>query len=165
MILLQVFFCFSGRINRADYWRLIILLAFAVLCAGLLAGLVLSAAGRVLGWQGNHTFALGFGSLSLDIPAIGELGTIAFKSGIAALLVCVPVSAKRLHDRGKSGWWLLVFFAAPAILSSTVAVAGEGLQPVLEAAGAALSVWAFAALACLRGTAGPNAYGDDPLAA
>lgn len=69
------------------------------------------------------------------------------------------------HDRGKSGWWLLVFFAAPAILSSTVAVAGEGLQPVLEAAGAALSVWAFAALACLRGTAGPNAYGDDPLAA
>ncbi len=161
----QVFFSFSGRINRADYWRLIILLAFAVLCAGLLTGLVLSAAGRVLGWQGNHIFALGFGSLSLDIPAIGGLGTIAFKSGIAALLVCVPVSVKRLHDRGKSGWWLLVFFAAPAILSSTVAVAGEGLQPVLEAAGAALSVWAFAELACLRGTAGPNAYGDDPLAA
>ena len=28
----------------------------------------------------------------------------------------------------------------------------------------ALSIWGFVALACLRGDAGPNKYGSDPLA-
>jgi uncharacterized membrane protein YhaH (DUF805 family) len=28
----------------------------------------------------------------------------------------------------------------------------------------AISIWAFVELGCLRGTAGPNKYGPDPLA-
>lgn len=51
------------------------------------------------------------------------------------------VMVKRWHDRGKSGWWMLV-----------------GLVPYLG------WVWALVELGFIRGTIGPNRYGQDPLA-
>jgi uncharacterized membrane protein YhaH (DUF805 family) len=63
---------------------------------------------------------------------------------LLAVLVCaVPSWAgaiKRCHDRGKSGWWLLVSF---------VPIVGF--------------LWSFVELGCLRGTDGANEYGGDPL--
>lgn len=52
----------------------------------------------------------------------------------------LAVYAKRWHDRGKSAWWTLI-----------------GLIPLIGA------IWALVELGFLRGTAGPNRYGDDPL--
>jgi Protein of unknown function (DUF805) len=75
----------------------------------------------------------------------------------------LAIGAKRLHDRDKSAWWLLVFYAAPGILST----AGNRLEDVgfiiLHVISFAISVWAFVELGCLRGTPGPNRYGPDPL--
>src|SRR5262249_33476991 len=48
--------------------------------------------------------------------------------------------AKRWHDRGKSGWMSLIL-----------------LVPVVGL------VWVFVELGGLRGTPGPNQYGEDPL--
>ena len=53
----------------------------------------------------------------------------------------VATSAKRWHDRDKSAWWVLVT-----------------LVPVVG------SLWALVVTGFLRGTAGANRYGDDPLA-
>jgi uncharacterized membrane protein YhaH (DUF805 family) len=64
-----------------------------------------------------------------------------------ALLVVAPslwiglvVSVKRWHDRNKSGWWVLV-----------------SLVPVVG--------WLWHLIECgfLRGTTGPNRFGQDPL--
>lgn len=52
----------------------------------------------------------------------------------------VSLSVKRLHDRDRSGFWLLLL-----------------LIPVLG------PVWAFIELGFLNGTVGSNRYGDNPL--
>ena len=63
---------------------------------------------------------------------------------IVSLLFLYPalaIYAKRWHDRGKSGWWTLI-----------------GLVPVIG------GIWLLVELGFLRGTEGPNQYGNDPLA-
>lgn len=67
-------------------------------------------------------------------------------AAIVLLVLYVPMvwiglalQIKRWHDRGKSGWWCLI-----------------GLIPIVGA------IWAFVEVGCLRGTAGPNEYGEDP---
>jgi uncharacterized membrane protein YhaH (DUF805 family) len=52
----------------------------------------------------------------------------------------LAISAKRWHDRGKSAWWMLVL-----------------LIPVIG------WLWALVENGCLRGNAGTNRYGPDPL--
>ena len=53
--------------------------------------------------------------------------------------ICVGI--KRCHDRDKSGWWMLI-----------------QLVPVIG------PFWYFIGAFCLRGTVGPNRFGEDPLA-
>jgi uncharacterized membrane protein YhaH (DUF805 family) len=82
---------------------------------------------------------------------------------IPLIWIGLAIGAKRLHDRDKSAWWHLVFYAAPGILST----AGNRLEDVgfiiLHVISFAISVWAFVELGCLRETPGPNRYGPDPL--
>lgn len=59
--------------------------------------------------------------------------------GIALIIPSFTVSIRRLHDRDQSGWWLLI-----------------GLIPMIG--GIILLIW-FA----MRGTDGPNDFGEDPL--
>ena len=75
------------------------------------------------------------------MPAESGFGVI---SGIVSLIMIYPVLAlyaKRWHDRGKSGWWSLIT-----------------LVPLVGA------IWIIVELGFLRGTEGPNNYGNDPIA-
>jgi len=77
---------------------------------------------------------------------------------------------KRLHDRNKSGWYLLLFYIVPGILVTAAAVMYVTMDDatltsaVLGLAAFAVGVWAFVELGCLRGTVGANRYGPDPIA-
>ena len=77
--------------------------------------------------------------------------------------VSLALGAKRLHDRDKSAWWLVLFYVVPGILSSLANQMDFGF--VLHLVSFAITVWAFVELGCLRGTVGPNQYGPDPLEA
>jgi uncharacterized membrane protein YhaH (DUF805 family) len=73
------------------------------------------------------------------------LGIAGVPEGIASalpsLLILWPsfaVSIKRWHDRDKAGWWVLINFV-----------------PVIG------FLWALVENGFLRGTAGPNRFGDD----
>lgn len=84
-----------------------------------------------------------------------------------ALPIAVSASAmgtKRLHDRGKSAWWLIGFYLVPAALVATPYIAaiplGAFALPLT-----AIGIWAFVELCCLAGTPGPNRYGPDFSAA
>jgi uncharacterized membrane protein YhaH (DUF805 family) len=78
----------------------------------------------------------------------------------------LAVGVKRLHDRDKSGWWILLFWLGPSILGSWQTAAPDlGGGFILALAAGALGIWAFVELGCLRGTPGPNRYGPDPLGA
>jgi uncharacterized membrane protein YhaH (DUF805 family) len=87
---------------------------------------------------------------------------------LVALVSSLAVATKRLHDRGKSAWWLLVFYLVPGVLTGI----GAGIElssgpmalgVIFTIVGLAIGIWAFVELGCLRGTIGPNPYGPDPL--
>jgi uncharacterized membrane protein YhaH (DUF805 family) len=142
--LFEFLFGASGRINRAKYWHP--LLVF--IGAGLLVGVILLTAA------------------SLAAPLFILMLVIVF---IPWLLWGFAFHTERLHDRGKSAWWLLVFYAVPGVLghlakgASLAEAAGMGLHYILALAGFALSIWGFVEIGCLRGSAEPNRYGSNPL--
>ena len=67
------------------------------------------------------------------------------------------VLSKRLHDRGRSGWW------AALILASIVAVWPHP-EGFLDFGFFLVLVWAFVELAVMPGEQGANRYGVNPLA-
>jgi uncharacterized membrane protein YhaH (DUF805 family) len=135
MAYFQLFFGFSGRINRAKYWPAVIV--------------YIVATALVLGIE----FALSIRHAFLYL----------------ALFVCIPVavsgmavSIKRLHDLDKSGWWLLVFYGLPGVLSGLAQSIGPYFM--FELASAAVMIWGIVELGFLSGTFGANRYGPDSLA-
>jgi len=83
---------------------------------------------------------------------------------LALWVSSVAIAIRRLHDRGKSGWWVLVFIFVPGLLQGIGSRLGDPLpMMILSVAGLAVSIWALVELGFLRGTQGDNAYGPDPL--
>jgi uncharacterized membrane protein YhaH (DUF805 family) len=142
--LFEFLFGASGRINRAKYWRSVVL--FGV--AGLLAAVIL------------------FTAAGIAAPLFIIMVVVVL---IPWLLWGFSITTERLHDRDKSAWWLVVFYMVPGVLGQLAnapwfaGAAGTVLQYVLALAGFAITIWGFVEIGCLRGTAGPNTYGPDPL--
>lgn len=75
---------FSGRARRKEYWFFVLFNLIIAFVLGFIDGLI-------------GTFSADYG--------IGLLG------GLYSLAVLIPglaVSVRRLHDTGRSGWWLLI---------------------------------------------------------
>ena len=85
------------------------------------------------------------------------LGSVSWISGFA-------IGIKRLHDRDKSGWWILLFYVAPSVLGGIANTCEQAVGSfVFGVASFAISIWGLVELGFLRGTVGPNPYGPDPL--
>jgi uncharacterized membrane protein YhaH (DUF805 family) len=82
---LRQYAVFSGRSRRKEYWYFILFNFLISIGIGLAGG----AAGAVAGAEG-----LGFAA-----------GLVYF---LAVLVPAVAVSVRRLHDTGRSGWWMLL---------------------------------------------------------
>jgi uncharacterized membrane protein YhaH (DUF805 family) len=142
-------FSFKGRINRGKYW-LAVLIYMAAWTTFIAVSLV---------WLGgNIDNLLSFAGTALLIWLIGlVLLVLGTWSGLA-------VGVKRLHDRDKSGWWILLFWLGPSILGGwQTATPDLGGGFIFSLAATAIVIWAFVELGCLRGTPGPNQYGPNPL--
>jgi uncharacterized membrane protein YhaH (DUF805 family) len=143
-------FSFHGRINRGKYWLavLIYMVAWVVFIAAIFM------------WLGGLDTANLFSFAGTGL-LIWLIGLILFVAGIWSGLA---VGIKRLHDRDKSGWWILLFWLGPSVLSGwQTATPDLGGGFILSLAAIAIGIWAFVELGCLRGTPGPNQYGPDPL--
>ena len=81
---LKKYAVFEGRARRREYWFFVL---FAVLIH-----IVLNIVDRMLGMYSAEN-------------GIGILGGIF---GLAILIPSLAVGARRLHDTGRSGWWLLI---------------------------------------------------------
>lgn len=68
---------------------------------------------------------------------VGILFSVVY---IASLWPSLAVAAKRWHDRDKSGWWTLIAFV-----------------PIIG------GLWMLIECGFLKGTDGPNRFGNDPL--
>ncbi|CAN5377139.1 DUF805 domain-containing protein [soil metagenome] len=141
-------FCFAGRVSRAGYWRW---------------QLALAIIGALL-WVGMIFFAMG----GIAPVAFGLLCVLA-----VFVYASVGVSVRRLHDRGKSGWWLLLFQGFPILIGATqwfveqrfsqpMGTSGALLLLILSLASVGVSIWGLVEIGFLRGTPDVNAYGDRP---
>ena len=93
MKLQKILFSFDGRIGRRTYWLAILALIVAVQVLTLAPFLLESEKAAVL-------------LLALTSQFIWLL----------SLWPILAVGSKRLHDRNKNGWWLLVFWLLPFAL-------------------------------------------------
>ncbi len=81
---LKKYAVFTGRARRKEYWYFLLF--------NIIISIILSA---VDGMTGSYNPQTG----------MGLLGTIYV---LAILLPAVGVSIRRLHDTGRSGWWVLL---------------------------------------------------------
>jgi uncharacterized membrane protein YhaH (DUF805 family) len=158
----EYLFSFKGRINRLRYWQ------FALVSAGfIVAGLIVlvpymdyASSTTGPGGQPLSPFSSVFGVVTIAIIVV---------LFVALIVASFAISVKRLHDRNKSAWWVLVFLVLPGVLDPVARGMSQfpdrpsGVALLLELANLVLSLWAFIELGCLKGTDGPNRYGTDPL--
>jgi uncharacterized membrane protein YhaH (DUF805 family) len=93
----------------------------------------------------------------------------------AALIAYIPMTyvgvvsgIKRLHDRNKSGWWIVLFYGGSTALSLVAAFLDGAMESsavllLLQLVSFVILIWALIELGCLRGSIGQNKYGPDPL--
>jgi uncharacterized membrane protein YhaH (DUF805 family) len=143
------FATFEGRARRKEFWYFTLFVFLANFAALIVQAIVLGTAAA----SGLLTTLL---SLALSLPWLA-------------------VFARRLHDTDRSAWWAVVLYIVPRgyfLLSDLPA--RFGITGVLGLLGwrvlvpfsimMLLALLAIPVLAALRGTAGTNQYGADPLA-
>lgn len=111
---LKKYAIFSGRASRTEFWYFILFYLVVLIAAAILEVVI-------------------YPELSDD-----EIGPVLRGSQLALLLPAYAVSARRLHDLDRSGWWVLLNFT--------------GIGNIV------LLVWF-----CMRGTDGANRFGEPPL--
>ena len=105
---------FNGRARRSEYWYYT------------LATILISVILRILEYVCGLTFG------------IGELGILRGVYSLAVFIPGLAVMIRRLHDVGKSGWFLFIL-----------------IIPLVGV------IWLFIVL-CTEGDDGTNEYGSDP---
>ena len=141
-------FRFRGRIGRKQYW----IRTLAYLLGGIL-GLVLLVTLAAL--NGRY-----------DPPADTITDHVVLVLFVIAAIVCVlgliSTGVRRLHDRGKGGWWLMLYYFAPDRLLNEPSF-WHGVALIIPLAAGAVLIWGLIDLGVLRGEPGDNVYGPNPL--
>jgi len=177
-------FGFEGRVARGRFWifGLVLYAAAALALAAVpesratletIIWVPASAALILYVFVGMWGFSIAVLMMAADLFVVtGTGGRVILAPFLASIALCVAlgwmvvaVAAKRLHDRGKSGWWLLLFVVAPLVLMETGAITSDdAARAPLALAALALHGWSFVELGCRRGVAGPNRFGPEPSA-
>ena len=118
------------------------------------------------GWFLVFNFIVGIIISVVDFLAFGD--SDGFFSLIYALIVFIPglaVLIRRVHDFGKSGWFVLVMILAPSISFVIAGFLGESSLAVLfMIIGLALLIYFNLLPIFKKGDEGDNTYGSDPKA-
>src|SRR5690348_126008 len=80
---------FTGRADRAEYWTV-----------------------SVVGWAIIASLRATVATSHVTNPAVDLVVLLPI------LAILMATSARRLHDRGKTAWWLMLFTVAPAVIST-----------------------------------------------
>src|SRR5262245_18582506 len=164
MSLTELLFSFKGRINRKPWW-------LATIAVGLAASVITGIIEVAARTSGQTTVD----PITHQIEPTGIFGVLVGVVGLVDVWIAFALSVKRLHDRDRTGWWLIwqLITVVLAVILVVVALAvpdeqGAVWYALAGAAGLAafaISVWLFVQIGFLRGTQGPNQFGPDPLGA
>ncbi|USD60659.1 DUF805 domain-containing protein [Vibrio sp. SCSIO 43140] len=140
MPLKSLLFSFNGRIGRKTFWmwNVCYYLAIMIVAQGL-----------------NFLFP----------------NVMQFLLPLLLLMLLIPdlaITAKRWHDRNKSNWWLLLnlplVFGRMSLPTLDPATAAQPsmVQSLLSFSALVCGAWILVECGFLKGTEGPNQYGDEP---
>jgi uncharacterized membrane protein YhaH (DUF805 family) len=133
------YFEFRGRSRRTEYW------AFA------------------LGWLIAWT-AFGFVGTLLGRDGVPGADVLAWLFLLASLIPGLAVTARRLHDANRTGWWAALPFTPFFFALVLVPFGDETTESMSEWIGLTGLVCPLILLVMLawKGTSGPNRFGADP---
>ncbi len=161
-------FRFDGRISRAKLW----FGGLALFGLMMTVGLVILVIYRLFGIA--KPFELGASDLFKFVDpdawrtlTWADLPRVLIKLFGTSLIMWVyfALSIKRLHDRDKSGWWMVPFFALPGLYNQFADRLPDSPADLpLALTASALCLWGFIELYCLKGSSKTNRFGADPLA-
>ncbi|HRO02131.1 MAG TPA: DUF805 domain-containing protein, partial [Terricaulis sp.] len=140
MGMVQLLFGFNGRINRAQYWAVGIAVSFL---AVLTIAMLFLMTGLSWGSSREEMFRAAMGFLLALVPVLG-----------AMIWISTALQVKRFHDRGQSGFWVLLPWGVTALM-------GVGLiflLPISWLIGLAFLI----NLGFLPGQEGDNRFGGPP---
>ena len=80
---LKKYAVFSGRARRREYWMFVLFNVIIAVVLTIIEGIA-------------------------DAGSEGSRSTLTTLYGLAVLIPSLAVSVRRLHDTGRSGWWLLI---------------------------------------------------------
>ncbi len=148
----QLLFSFEGRIGRKSFWLGAVIL-FLILLAGFFTYLTIVGFDTVMNAP--------VGSRASAIVSL-MISLVLFAPWLALLV-------KRLHDRGKPGWWSTMFLVPEysyQFLDAFGLTGGFGrfnmVDYVIGGIYVAVTLWLLIELGFLKGVPGKNAYGPDP---
>lgn len=138
------FYGFQGRIDRLQYWLGLLTIVATALVPLLLLPEIARAAGA---------------------PQRTVMAIIAIVVVVFCVVPALAIMIKRLHDRDKSGSWVVLLYFAPYWLGKLSDKAPEGspLWWCLATVAVVLSAWGLIEFGCLPGTKGPNRYGEGTI--
>jgi uncharacterized membrane protein YhaH (DUF805 family) len=176
----EVLLSFDGRLDRAGFCyalyvgltscvvRLVFLVFWAFTLAAIFGTSVKSFHFDIHGiFNDPPSFPL---QVSFRDSGLAWLASLLFYVGAApsfafAIRFPAATAVKRLHDRDKSGWWIVPFLIAPCLLGIMGDWPGDSWPAgFLTLVMVALGLWGFVEILCLGGTSGPNRFGLDPEA-
>jgi uncharacterized membrane protein YhaH (DUF805 family) len=187
MDLVWLLFGFEGRINRAKFylaglallcWMIFLVFLFVVLSALFgdfrSFGLDMGFANLHATLDGPKSFQLGIDDIfALVDPATWralprtDMAAALAHAVVTPLLLWVflAVSVKRLHDRDRSGWWMMLFFVVPGLYKQFEhRLPDSWFMLQISFAVSMFMLWGAVEMYVLKGTGSANRFGPDPLA-
>ena len=151
---------FSGRSRRMEYWMWA--LFQILLYVGLMVLMMVFAGGAAV--AGTPDSAVAAGGAVMVIMGIYMLAQLVF------LIPSLAVGVRRLHDTGRTGWWIVAPILGYLVMFVAVGAGAASPDNMAAAGGLAmiggLLVFVLAIVLLvfmlLDGTPGPNKYGPDP---
>ena len=156
---------FRGRARRAEYWyfMLFIFLVNFGLSFWMQMKMMPALLGEGPGRVTDPTELFSYGGVPMIVSLVFSLAT---------LLPILSVWTRRLHDIGRSGWWILAYYlldvlclvAVGASAAGSFAAGGMKLALLLMVVGLGMLAISVVMLVwlCTADTVGPNKYGPDP---
>ena len=154
-------FSFEGRINRAKLWLALLVIICWMIFLGALTVIVGSFfGGPIVQLRVSDIFSF---SIRRRIVPCRDRSLPLFVKLIATplfALIYFATSIKRLHDRDKSGWWVVPFFVIPGLYNEFADRFDLSYAALpLGLAGFALCIWGFVEMYCLKGSRKTNRSG------
>jgi uncharacterized membrane protein YhaH (DUF805 family) len=161
-------FSFKGRISDAKWWLAILILfgwlVFLIFTSIAVARIV-DDGDTVIDIGFRATFTLMSRAAHHSLSPSDTISLVANLLGMPVLLwIVFATSIKRLHDRDRSGWWIVPFFVLPNFSEDLMHwLPHSYLRPLLHVAMLIVWIWGLVEMGFLRGTQGTNRFGPDPL--